>query len=58
MILVSMSPKPLELIKPDYKSLQPHRKTIGPKVALTVHASCNQVKIYKTKRKNVKNGIT
>ena len=58
MISVSMSPKPIELIKPYYKSLQPHGKTIGPKVALTVHASCNQVKVYKTKRKNVKNGIT
>ena len=58
MISVSMSLKLIELIKPYYKSLQPHRKTIRPKVALTAHASCNQVKVYKTKRKNVKNGIT
>ena len=54
MISVSMSPKPIELIKPYYKSLQPYKKRIGPKVALTVDASCNQVKVYKKKRKNVK----
>ena len=58
MISVSMSPKPIELIKPYYKSLQPYKKRIGPKVALTVDASCNQVKVYKKKRKNVRNGIT